>query len=54
MKFHNRKDELHESNLLKNAMPSMIAPTGRCRVGKTELYRVLMFDADQIANYRSE
>ncbi len=35
-------------------MPSMIVLTGRRRVGKTELYRVLMFDVDQIASYRSE
>jgi len=54
MKFHNCKDELHESNLFRNAMPSMIALTRRRRVGKTELYKMLTFDADMIANYRSE
>ena len=54
MKFYNRKDELLESNLPSNTMLSMIVLTGRGRVGKTELHRVLMFDANQIANYRSE
>ena len=54
MKFYNREDELKELNLLRNAMLLMIAPTGRRRVGKTELHRVLTFDADLIANYRSE
>ena len=54
MKFYNLKDELHESNLLRKAMPSMIVLTGRRRVGKTELHRVLMFDANQIAGNRCE
>ena len=39
MKFHNRKDELQEVNLLRNAMPSMFVLTGRRRVGKTELIK---------------
>ena len=37
MKFYNRKEELHEIRLLRNAMPSMVVLTGRRRVGKTEI-----------------
>lgn len=53
MKSHNREDELQELNL-RNAMTSMIVLTGRRSVSKIELQGVLMFDADQIAGYRSE